>query len=158
MSTPEPASTATQYLIFTLAHEEYGVPALKVREIVRMAAITRLLQMPPHVAGAFTLRGQTIPIVDLRRKFGLPSDADTERTCIIVGGVMRSGRDAMVGMVVDDVSDVRQISSDDVEDGWHGGEFVTARALGVVQTKDTTTRLLDLDAVLSADAVFAQAA
>ena len=121
--------------------------------------ITRLPQMPPHVAGAFTLRGQTIPIVDLRRKFGLPSDADTERTCIIVGGVMRTGRDAMVGMVVDDVSDVRQISSDDVEDGQHGGERrVAARALGVVQTKDTTMRLLDLDAVLSADAEFAQAA
>ena len=62
-------------------------------------------------------------------------------------------------MIVDDVSEVRQISSDEVECRPHVGACLVAEdAHGVVQTKDTTTRLLDLDAVLSADAVFAQAA
>ena len=73
-----------KYLTFTLGNEEYGLPVLKVREIIKVMDITQVPQVPEHVLGVINLRGKVIPVIDLRRKFGFPSLEYTERTCIIV--------------------------------------------------------------------------
>ena len=91
MSESTHKSAAGKYLTFALAHEEYGVPVLKVREIIKMMDITAVPQVPAHVKGVINLRGKVIPIVDLRLKFGVPSDVYTDRTCIIVSEVERAG-------------------------------------------------------------------
>ncbi len=60
---------AGKYLTFVLGHESYGVPVLKVREIIRMQEITPVPQMPGYIKGVINLRGKVIPVIDLRIKF-----------------------------------------------------------------------------------------
>ena len=64
------SALAGKYLTFALGAEEYGLPVLKVREIIKMLDITQVPQVPPHVKGVINLRGKVIPVVDLRLKFG----------------------------------------------------------------------------------------
>ena len=152
-------STAGKYLTFALAHEEYGVPVLKVREIIKMMDITPVPHVPAHMKGVINLRGKVVPIVDLRIKFGLPSDAYTERTCIIVGQVERAGRPIMLGMIVDSVSEVLNISADEIEAMPTLGQGVETEYMhSVAKVKGTVKLLLNLDKVLSADSLLARAA
>lgn len=72
-----------KYLTFALGAEEYGLEILKVREIIGYIDVTAVPQTPFHVKGAINLRGQVIPVVDLRAKFGMATTEVTERTCII---------------------------------------------------------------------------
>ena len=159
MSEPISKSATGKYLIFALAHEEYGVPVLKVREIIKMMDITAVPQMPAHVKGVINLRGKVIPIVDLRLKFGVPSDVYTDRTCIIVSEVERGGLRTLLGMVVDSVCEVLSISADDIEAMPEMGRSVdTAYMHGVAKVKGTVKLLLDLDKLLSADSLLERAA
>ena len=152
-------SAAGKYLTFALAQEEYGVPVLKVREIIKMMDITGVPQVPPHVKGVINLRGKVIPIVDLRLKFNLPTQDYTERTCIIVVEVELQSRRVMLGMIVDYVSEVLNISNDEIEPMPDFGERLDTEYMhGVAKIKGTVKLLLDLDKVLSADTVFARAA
>ena len=152
-------SAAGKYLTFALAHEEYGVPALKVREIIKVMDITPVPHLPAHMKGVINLRGRVIPVVDLRLKFGLPSDAYTDRTCIVVGEVELAGQLTPLGMIVDSVSEVLNISADEIEAMpklGQGGD--TEYMQGVAKVKGTVTLLLNLDKVLSADSLFGRAA
>ena len=152
-------SAAGKYLTFALAQEEYGVPVLKVREIIKMMDITGVPQVPSHVKGVINLRGKVIPIVDLRLKFNLPTQDYTERTCIIVVEVELQSRRVMLGMIVDYVSEVLNISNDEIEPMPDFGERLDTEYMhGVAKIKGTVKLLLDLDKVLSADTVFARAA
>ena len=152
-------SAAGKYLTFALAQEEYGVPVLKVREIIKMMDITGVPQVPSHVKGVINLRGKVIPIVDLRLKFNLPTQDYTERTCIIVVEVDLQARRVMLGMIVDYVSEVLNISNDEIEPMPDFGERVDTEFMhGVAKIKGSVKLLLDLDKVLSADTVFARAA
>ena len=152
-------SAAGKYLTFALAQEEYGVPVLKVREIIKMMDITGVPQVPSHVKGVINLRGKVIPIVDLRLKFNLPVEDSTERTRIIVVEVELQARRVMLGMVVDYVSEVLNISSDEIEPMPDFGERLDTEYMqGVAKVKGTVKLLLDLDKVLSTDTVFARAA
>src|SRR3954467_1394979 len=85
---------AGKYLTFALGNEEYGVPVLKVREIIKVMDITQVPQVPDYVLGVINLRGKVIPVIDLRRKFGFPAMEHTERTCIIVVDVDARGAGA----------------------------------------------------------------
>ena len=78
------ANKEGKYLTFALAHEEYGLEILKVREIIGYMDITAVPQTPSHVKGVINLRGQVIPVVDLRAKFGMETAEVTEETCVIV--------------------------------------------------------------------------
>ena len=152
-------SAAGKYLTFALAQEEYGVPVLKVREIIKIMDITGVPQVPAHVKGVINLRGKVIPIVDLRLKFGLPTQDYTERTCIIVVEVEMQARRVMLGMIVDYVSEVLNIATDEIEPMPDFGERVDTEYMrGVAKIKGTVKLLLDLDKVLQADTVFVRAA
>ena len=143
-----------KYLTFAIGEEEYGVPVLKVREIIKMMDITQVPQVPHHVKGVINLRGKVIPVVDLRLKFSFAEHGYTERTCIIVVEVALPSSNVMMGIVVDAVSEVLNIAADEIEQTPEFGERVTTDYMkGVAKVKGKVKILLDLDRVLNAEGV-----
>jgi purine-binding chemotaxis protein CheW len=148
-----------KYLTFALAQEEYGLPVLKVREIIKIMHITAVPQVPPHIKGVINLRGKVIPIIDLRLKFGLPTADYTERTCIIVVDVELDARRIMLGIIVDSVSEVLNIAVDEINETPDFGERLdTTYMQGVAKIKGTVKIMLDLDRILALDTGFTAAA
>src|SRR5512142_1313490 len=146
------ADLAGKYLAFALGQEEYGLPVLKVREIIKVMDITQVPQVPSHVRGVINLRGKVIPVIDLRRNFAFPAPVSTERTCIIVVEVAMSGTNVMMGIVVDSVSEVLNIAGADIDETPDFGAHVTTDyILALAKVKGTVKILLDLDRVLGSD-------
>ena len=146
------SALAGKYLTFALGAEEYGLPVLKVREIIKVMDITQVPQVPGHVRGVINLRGKVIPVIDLRLKFGFPSQDYTERTCIIVVDVALSGVKVMMGIVVDSVSEVLNVAASEIDHAPEFGDRVTTDyMLALAKIKGTVKILLDLDRVLGAD-------
>lgn len=139
------------YLTFSLADEEYGIGILKVREIIGMLPITPVPQTPSFVKGVINLRGQVIPVVDLRLKFSLAEKEYTERTSIIVVEVTDPAGRVAIGVVVDAVSEVVNVNDADVENNpVLGSQMETQYILGMAKTPGGVKILLDIDQVLSA--------
>jgi purine-binding chemotaxis protein CheW len=137
---------AGKFLTFYLAGEEYGLEILKVREIIGMLPITRVPRTAHHILGVINLRGKVIPVIDLRLKFGLPSVEHTEETCTIV--VQAHG--IVMGIVVDKVSEVLDISAADIENTpSFGMEVRTEYILGIGKAQGRVRILLDIDKVLT---------
>ena len=107
---------AGKYLTFTLQGESYGIGVLKVREIIRVANITAVPQMPSYIRGVINLRGKIIPVMDLRLKFEFTNVTNTEHTCIVVVQVrLADGKVTPMGLVVDGVEEVINFSEGDIE-------------------------------------------
>jgi purine-binding chemotaxis protein CheW len=141
---------AGKYLTFDLAGEEFGVRVLKVREIMGLQEITQVPQTAPHVRGVINLRGKIIPVIDLRLKFGMPQAEYTQRTCIIVTQVQGETAPLVVGVVVDGVSEVLNLSGTEIEDTPDFGEgFAGGYLLGMAKVKGKVKILLDIDRVLT---------
>jgi len=141
-----------KYLTFALAHEEYGLEILKVREIIGYMDITAVPQTPHHVKGVINLRGQVIPVVDLRSKFGMDTTDVTEETCIIVVEIVQNDRNFQTGIVVDHVQEVLDIAGADIEDAPQFGSSVdTDFILGMGKIGDSVKILLEIDKVLAGD-------
>lgn len=141
---------AGKYLTFSLAEEEYGLEILKVQEIIGMMSVTRVPKMPEFIRGVINLRGKVIPVIDLRLKFGLEEKENTERTCVIVVQITRDDRQITTGVIVDEVSEVLDISEDQIEDAPSFGSDVNTEfilAMGKVGQK--VVMFLDIDKVLS---------
>ena len=102
---------AGKYLTFQLANEEFGIRVLKVREIMGLQEITAVPQTPAHIKGVINLRGKVVPVIDLRLKFGLPAAEYTQRTCIIVTQVQGESGAVLMGIVVDGVSEVLNLTA-----------------------------------------------
>ncbi len=139
-----------QVLTFTLGGESYGVDILRVQEIRGWSSVTRIPQAPDHVLGVLNLRGSIVPIIDLRRRFGVGQADFTPLTVIIVLLVdLPSGRREF-GLVVDGVSDVVDITSGDMKPppdigGRVDGDFLQ----GLATVGDAMVILLDVDALIS---------
>jgi purine-binding chemotaxis protein CheW len=144
------ANREGKYLTFSLSGEEYGIGILKVKEIIGMMTITPVPQTPGYVKGVINLRGKVIPVIDLRLKFGMESIAHTERTCIIVAEISCGNRKIQMGIVVDSVSEVRNIKPAEIEDPpTFGGTVDTDYILGMAKMEEGVKILLDIDSVLS---------
>jgi purine-binding chemotaxis protein CheW len=111
----EAQAGARKYLTFVLGPSEYGIAVQKVREIIKAMEITTVPQVAPYVKGVINLRGKVIPVVDLRVKFGLGGADYTDRTCIIVVEMALRSTMALIGVVVDSVSDVVSIAPEEME-------------------------------------------
>jgi purine-binding chemotaxis protein CheW len=145
-----------KYLTFMIGREEYGLPVLKVREIIKVMDITHVPQVPAHVLGVINLRGKVIPVIDLRRKFGFAAQDHTERTCIIVAEVELSQATVMMGVVVDAVSEVVNVMASEIDSAPDfGGQSQTDYILGLAKVKGSVKILLDLDRVLGSDGTLA---
>lgn len=143
---------AGKYLTFALGKEQYGLEILKVREIIGYMDITAVPQTPDHVKGVINLRGQVIPVIDLRAKFGMDTAEITEQTCIIVCEIKSGKRNFSTGIVVDNVEEVLDIDGQDIEEAPQFGSSVdTNFILGMGKIGDTVKLLLDIDKVLAGE-------
>lgn len=143
-----------KYLTFTLGQEEYGIGILKVREIIGMMEITYVPRTPDHVKGVINLRGKVIPVISLRSKFGIPEEEYTDRTCIIVVEILGAAGAIPIGIIVDSVSEVLNISGEDIEPTPTMGSSLDIQyILGMAKVKGKVKILLDIDRVLSTDEV-----
>jgi purine-binding chemotaxis protein CheW len=144
---------AGKHLTFTLHGESYGIAVLKVREIIRLANITPVPQMPAYVRGIINLRGKIIPVIDLRLRFGFGKVESTEQTCIIVVQVkVPDGRLTPMGLVVDGVEEVVNIAAGDIETPPDFGTAVdTSYLAGMGKIKGRVAALLDIDRVLGGE-------
>lgn len=141
---------AGKYLTFLIGKEEFGVAVLKVREIMGMQDVTAVPRTPQYLKGVMNLRGKIIPVVDLRMKFGLPSVEYTKRTCIIVVQVLGASVPLLMGMVVDEVSEVVVLNPADIEDTPDfGSNISTGYILGMAKIKGKVIILLDINEVLT---------
>jgi len=143
---------AGKYLTFNLGDEGYGLEILKVQEIIGMQEITKIPRTPAYVRGVINLRGKVIPVIDLRLKFGMPEQELTRKTCIIMVQVHRNEMDLIIGLVVDEVSEVLNISGDQIEPAPSlGTQAETHFILGMAKTESAVKILLGIDKVLSAE-------
>ncbi|MEP7366237.1 MAG: chemotaxis protein CheW [Acidobacteriota bacterium] len=140
-----------KYLAFHLGNEEFGIQVMKVREIMGVQDITAVPHTPHHTKGVINLRGKVIPVIDLRLKFALDEVPYTQRTCIIVVQVKGDQSGPMLmGIVVDGVSEVLNLTAADVEDTPDFGNGVETRGLlGMAKMKGKVKILLDIDHVLT---------
>jgi purine-binding chemotaxis protein CheW len=149
------ASHTDKYLTFTLAGgEEYGLDILKVQEIIGIMPITSVPRTPKYVRGVINLRGRVIPVVDLRVKFDIAAPEDTERTCIVVVQFESKTGLAVMGVVVDEVSEVVDIAAEQIEETPEfGADVETGFVLGIGKVGSRVVMLLDIDKVLSTSEV-----
>lgn len=134
-----------QVVVFHLAGEAYGVDIRFVREIIPVASITRLPNAPAFVEGVINLRGHVLPVLDLRKRFGLSSEVDPRRTRIMVAEVNAH----TVGLVVDSVSEVLRVAESTVEPATGALVGVELRFVeGVAKLPDRLVILLDLEHLL----------
>jgi purine-binding chemotaxis protein CheW len=135
-----------QLISFLVGDEEYGLDILRVKEVIRLREITRLPRAPSFVKGIINLRGDVIPIIDLRNKFGLEHQQYSAMTRVIVVDV--DGR--LVGMVVDAASQVVRVPADQIDPpppiaGGLSVEFIK----GVGKLEERLIILLNIDRILS---------
>ncbi len=141
---------AGKYLTFHLGTEEFGIQVLKIREIMGIQEITMVPQTPGWMKGVINLRGKVIPVIDLRQKFGMPAVPYNQRTCIIVAQVEIGSEQILMGLVVDEVSEVVNIAASEIEDAPSFGSNVpTPYILGMAKQKGKVKILLDIDRALS---------
>lgn len=137
-----------QIVSFALGSEEYGVDISQVQEIIRMVEITHVPRAPRFMEGVINLRGQLIPIIDLRTRFAMPRADHTKATRIVVTEIGNK----RVGIVVDSVSEVLNIPLDQVENAPDmiagvGTEYIQ----GVGKVGERLIILLDLTMVISTE-------
>lgn len=140
------AGDLIQLVTFRIGEEEFGVDILRVQEIIRMMPITKVPNAPPFVEGVINLRGKVIPVIDMRKRFGMAAAPHDNHTRI---KVMDLG-DQTVGFVVDAVSEVLRIQESTVEPppavvAGVGSEYMR----GVGKLENRLLILLDLNKLLS---------
>ena len=137
-----------QLVTFSIGEEEFGVDILSVQEIIRMMDITKVPRAPDFVEGVINLRGKVIPIIDLRRRFGLTTRDHAKHTRIIVIEI----NNMIVGFVVDSVSEVLRIPASTVEPPPPVVSGLESQYIsGVGKLEDRLLILLDLNKLLSGE-------
>lgn len=140
------AGNLTQIVSFRLANEEYGVDIMRVQEIILTGQITKMPEVPDFICGLINLRGHVIPIVDLRKRFGLAAAAATEHTRIIVANLGSK----TIGMVVDAVNEVLRINENQIEPAPSSIAGIDHTYIsGLVKFEEKLLILLNLENILS---------
>lgn len=139
-----------KYLTFLLNEEEYGISIREVKEIIRIMDITDIPKTPVFYKGVINLRGKIIAVIDLRLRFGMEERAYTQKTCIIVVEVTVQDIKKIIGLIVDTVSEVIPIHTEEIEqipDTENGRDNAFFKGLAKVRGK--VVILLDSENVLS---------
>ncbi len=149
------SSDGVQFLTFLMGETEYGVDILRVQEIRGWENTTPIPNAPHHVKGVINLRGTIVPIIDLREKFSFDSLEYGPLTVVIVLRVINEKKgERIMGIVVDAVSDVYQIKSDEIKSAPDlGADMTTEFIVGLVDVKESMVILLDIDELLGMDNV-----
>lgn len=146
--TPTPDNPPKEILTFTLGNEEYGIDILKVQEIRGYDAVTKIAKAPDYIKGVINLRGNIVPIVDLRLKFAVGDVSYNEFTVVIILNIAHR----MVGVVVDTVSDVLQVDPKHMRPPPDLGKSIDTKYItGLVVHEERMTILVDIHSLLSSE-------
>jgi len=134
-----------KFLTFFLGDEEYAIEILKVQEIIGLMKITPVPRMPDYIRGVLNLRGKIVPVMNLRTRFGLEEIEDTDETCIIV----IQHEEYLMGVLVDKVSEVVDISTSDIEEVPSVGAGEQSEYLsGIGKIDDSVKMIIEVHKVL----------
>jgi purine-binding chemotaxis protein CheW len=137
-----------QFVGFRLGDEDYAIAITKIQEIILMKPITRLPQTPDYIEGLINLRGSVIPVVSLRKRFGMPArDLDEETRTIVV-----NVQDKTVGCIVDAVTRVMRINRDQIQPSPLGSAGVACQYVsGLARVDDRLLIILDVERLFQFD-------
>ncbi|MBB5019360.1 purine-binding chemotaxis protein CheW [Chitinivorax tropicus] len=142
------ASIANEYLTFSLGKEEYAVDILKVQEIRGYDKVTQIANSPGFIKGVINLRGSIVPIVDLRIKFGLGDPVYDQFTVVIILNIAQR----VVGVVVDSVSDVVSLQTDQIRAAPDFGTILDTRYIvGLCTIDDRMIIVTDIEQLMSSE-------
>ena len=134
-----------QYLGFRMADQQYGLEILAVQEINRNLAATPVPRMPGYVRGVVNLRGRIVPVIDLRRRLGLPAREDDAATCNIVVRVPGEEGEVTMGLVVDAVTEVHTVTEEQLSPPPEmGGEVAASFITGIARLESGIMVILDV--------------
>lgn len=137
-----------QFLTFQLGEEQFGIDILRVQEIKGLAHLTQIPNVPSYIKGVMNLRGTVVPVIDLRSRFAMENVSYNQFTVIIIVNV----GNRIIGLVVDAVSDVLNVSKDGVEELPDLGNGIdTTFVAGMARSGDHLITLLDIDNLLTRD-------
>ena len=143
-------SGSEQFLTFVLGGEEYGVTILQVQGIQGWDRVTPIPNTPEYILGVINLRGAIVPIVDLRRRFGMPAAEFGPTTVVIVVRVARERTERTLGLVVDAVSEVCNVTADDRKPAPDFGTGIkTDFVKGLATVENRMVILLDIDRLVN---------
>ena len=141
---------SNMYLTFNLGTETYGLQIRHILQIIGMQEITQMPEMPPYMKGYINLRGSIIPVVSIRKRFGLPEVEYNERTCIIVVHIGEKD----IGLIVDEIQEAITIEQDHISDPPETGLRELSRyIMGIARLSDTddaTAVLIDVQKLFKA--------
>lgn len=139
-----------KFLAFKLEDEIYGIEILKVQEIIGLMKITKLPKTPEYIEGVINLRGKIIPVIQLRAKFNMNDKAATEKNCIIVVRNSQNAHQSIIGLLVDEVSEVLNVLPEQIEDPPSFGSKVDMEFIqGIGKIGQKVVMLLDIEKVLN---------
>ena len=139
-----------QYLTFFIHAEEYAVSILRVREIIEYESVTHVPTTPAHVRGVIDLRGAVLPVIDLGAKFGKSESAPARTTCIVVVETKLNDDDVIVGVIADAVSEVIDLSEEQIEAAPGLGSNIRVDfLLGMARLDGRLALVLNPDRILS---------
>lgn len=143
-----------QYLTFMLASEEYGVEILRVQEIKGWEQATPMPNTPRHVMGVINIRGEIVPIIDLRQRFGLESIPRSPTTVVIVVKAIAEDQHRTVGLMVDAVLDVHRLEQEQTQSTPDLGDGISADCIsGLATIGDKMVLLIDVDKLVDFSAI-----
>lgn len=141
-----------QYLTFMLTGQIYAIGILGIKEIIEYGQLTEVPNMPAFIRGVINLRGSVVPVVDLTARFSKGTTALTRRTCIVIIEVFNAGEQQVIGVMVDAVNEVLEISPAEIEPAPNFGARIRADFIsGMGKVNGRFIILLDVDKVLSVD-------
>lgn len=147
-------SSICQYVTFRLEDELFGVEVARTREILNLTSVTKVPQSPDYLLGVINLRGQVVPVIDMRLKLGTSVSETTQDTCVIVIEVDISGETVVVGALCDAVCEVLDIREDQIElPPRLGSGLKTEFIKGMGKIEETFLVLLDIDRVFNHDSL-----
>ncbi|MBW2645298.1 MAG: chemotaxis protein CheW [Deltaproteobacteria bacterium] len=151
MSVSEITETS-QYLTFKLGEEVYSVEVAKVREVLDLTPVTKVPRMPEFMLGVINLRGNVVPVVDMRLKLGMPHAESTVDTCIVIVEVDFEGDATVLGALVDAVQEVIDLEPDQIDPPPSIGTGLNTEFIrGMGKCEDQFIIILEIDKVFSVD-------
>ncbi len=141
-----------QFLTFLLRKELFAINIRPIKEIIEYGQLTKVPMVPEFVRGVINVRGNVVPIIDLSMRFGWPTTPVTKRSCIVIVEVESEGESLEIGVLVDAVSEVIDISLTDIEPApSFGARLRTDFIQGMGKVNDEFIVLLNVSHVLSVD-------
>jgi purine-binding chemotaxis protein CheW len=150
MDTSE-ANSVSQYLTFKLDQELFAVDIGKVREVLEFSTMTKVPRTPDFMRGVINLRGNVVPVVDVRLKLGLGMTGKTVDTCVVISEVAVDGDATVLGALVDSVQEVIDLDSKHLAPPPHLGSRIDSNVIrGMGRRDEQFIMILDLDRVFTA--------